>query len=561
MATVQLQINDGGRASSTLGGTPVRRIGCVVGVVALAAALVVATPPVVATGAIEPESAERQILVGYSPGASGSARAEARRSVGGRLLETVVSGASGRAHVELVGLRDNDKSRAINRLERNPKVAYAEPNWLVTHGAESEDPYYTSGSLWGMYGDGTSPANQYGSQAGEAWAAGNTGATAVYVGVIDEGIDTKHPDLDANIWTNPFDPEDGSDNDGNGVVDDVHGWDFFNDDSSVYDGDDDHGTHVAGTIGAESNGAGVVGVNWSVTLISGKFLGPNGGYISDAVRAVDYFTDLKARHGLNIVATNNSWGGGGYSQAMYDAIETANLAGILFIAAAGNGGRDGKGDNNDSSPSYPSSYENANVIAVAAINSNGGKPSWSNYGATTVDLGAPGMSIYSTVGGGGYSAYSGTSMATPHVTGAAAIYAALDPTASAAKTKQAILDSTIPTSSMEGRTVTGGRLSVSALLGVAAGPFEPAPPEDGTGLTLSARGYKVKGFQTVDLTWSNATSADVDIYRSGVIVTTTVNDGTHTDKLNQKGGGTHTYKVCEADAEATTCSNEVTVTF
>ncbi len=252
------------------------------------------------------------------------------------------------------------------------------------------------------------------------------------------------------------------DNDGNGYVDDIHGWDFANNDETIYDGGnrgslDDHGTHVSGTIGAKANnGTGVVGVNWNVTLISGKFLGRNGGSSADAVKAVDYFTNLKTSKGLNIVATNNSWGGGGYSQALYDAINRANAANILFIAAAGNSGTD-----NDVTASYPSNYDLPNVIAVAAIDKFGALASFSQYGKTTVDLGAPGVAINSTTAFNTYSSYNGTSMATPHVTGGAALYAATFPGSSAATIKAAILNSAVPTASLNGKTVTGGRLNVS----------------------------------------------------------------------------------------------------
>ncbi len=351
---------------------------------------------------------------------------------------------------------------AVARLRADPNVIYAEANTELINNATSNDTYYTKGSLWGMYGDATSPANPYGSQAGEAWAAGHTGSNEVYVGVIDEGIQYTHPELAANVWTNPFDPIDGKDNDGNGYVDDVHGWDFANNDSSIYDGGkrgslDDHGTHVAGTIGAKGgNGAGVAGVNWNVSLISGKFLGRSGGTLANAVKAVDYMTDLKTRHGLNIVATNNSWGGGGYSQSLYDAINRANTANILFIAAAGNAG-----SNNDSTASYPSNYDLPNVIAVAAIDKNGALASFSNYGATTVDIGAPGVSIISTTAFNTYSSYSGTSMAAPHVSGAAALYASTHPGATAAQIKDAILGTATPTTSLAGKTATGGRLNVS----------------------------------------------------------------------------------------------------
>jgi len=325
-----------------------------------------------------------------------------------------------------------------------------------------------------MYGDGTTPTNQFGSQAGEAWAANKTGSKTVYVGVIDEGIQFTHPDLDANVWNNPFDLADGVDNDGNGYVDDLHGWDFDGNNNTIYDGGtrgslDDHGTHVAGTIGAEGgNGIGVAGVNWNVTYISGKFLGRRGGTTANAIKAVDYFTDLKTRHGLDIVATSNSWGGGGFSQALLDAINRGGNKDILFIAAAGNGGSDGVGDNNDTTANYPSNYECTNggsrgwdcVIAVAAITSSGARSSFSNYGLKTVDLGAPGSGIYSTTAYNTYSSYSGTSMATPHVSGGAALYAATH-TDRGAALKNALLASTVPTASLDGKTVTGGRLNVS----------------------------------------------------------------------------------------------------
>jgi subtilisin family serine protease len=385
----------------------------------------------------------------------------------------VARGEGDRGEVELVRTPPGaDRSASARRIEAGPAVLAAEPNFLYTHAATSTDPYYTNGSLWGMYGDATTRVNQYGSQAGEAWAAGHTGSADVYVGVIDEGIQFTHPDLAGQVWTNPFDAADGVDNDGNGYVDDLHGWDFAGNNNTIYDGGtsgnaDDHGTHVSGTIGAKANTAGVVGVTWNVTLVSGKFLGKQGGNTANAIKALDYFTNLKTRHGLNIVATNNSWGGGGFSQALLDAITRAARQNILFIAAAGNGGRDGVGDNNNTVASYPSNYNTTSgagydsVIAVAAITSAGAKADFSNYGATTVDLGAPGQGVWSTTASNTYSSYSGTSMATPHVTGGAALYASTHPGATAATIRSAILSSTVPTASMSGRTATGGRLNVS----------------------------------------------------------------------------------------------------
>lgn len=430
-----------------------------------------------AASRVEAASVPGELLVQFRANATDEDKGRALGRNGGEELENIRTQAArndGRGDLVLARFQpDLPQAAAIRNLQNDPAVEFVEPNWIYTHQAVSNDPYYTNGSLWGMYGDATTPANQYGSQAGEAWAAGHTGSSTVYVGVIDEGIQFTHPDLDANVWTNPFDLVDGVDNDGNGYVDDIHGWDFDGNNNTIYDGGthgslDDHGTHVTGTIGAEGgNGIGVAGVNWSVTYISGKFLGRRGGTTANAVKATDYFTDLKTRHGLNIVATNNSWGGGGFSQALLDAINRGGNAGILFIAAAGNGGSDGVGDNNDTTASYPSNYQcTANltydcVIAVASITSTGARSSFSNYGATTVDLGAPGSGINSTTAFNTYSSFSGTSMATPHVTGAAALYASTHPGASAATIKAAILASTIPTTSLLGSTVTGGRLNVS----------------------------------------------------------------------------------------------------
>ncbi len=354
---------------------------------------------------------------------------------------------------------------AMEKLRANPEVEYAEPNWIYQHYATSNDPYFTNGSLWGMSSSTSVPANEFGSGAANAWAANKLGSSNVYIGIIDEGYMYTHEDLAANAGTNPGETAgDGIDNDGNGLVDDVYGWDFDGNNSSVFDGTgDDHGTHVAGTIGGVGgNGIGVAGVVWNVKLLNAKFLGRRGGTTANAIKAVDYFTGLKSK-GVNVVATNNSWGGGGFSQGLKDAIDRAGVAGILFIAAAGNSGSD-----NDVTASYPSGYTSANIIAVASITSTGALSSFSQYGATTVDIGAPGSAIWSTIPASSkgsiissYASYSGTSMATPHVSGAAALYASLNPGASAATIKAAILGQATPTASLSGKVVSNGRLNVA----------------------------------------------------------------------------------------------------
>lgn len=425
--------------------------------------------------------AQNELLIGFKPSASAADEARVLARVKGNFIKRMRARRDVEAktpsidHVKLAG----SVAAALDLIQNDPAVAFVEPNYRIERYDTSNDSYYTSGSLWGMYGDDApvcGPAgttNNYGIDAEEAWSLGYTGSKSVYVGVIDEGVDTKHPDLAGNIWVNPYESIDGVDNDGNGYVDDVNGWDFYNKDNTVFDaGDGDaHGTHVSGTIGGRGgNGLGVAGVNWNVSVISTKFLGPTGGYTSDAVSAINYLRDLKTRHGLNIVASSNSWGGGGYSSAMHTAIIRAAKQGILFVAAAGNAS-----SNNDTTANYPSNYTTLQgtsiespasyeaVIAVAAITSTGALASFSNYGATTVDIGAPGSGIVSTVPNSSYASYSGTSMATPHLSGAIALYASVYPYATAEQIRSALLGSAAPTTSLIGRTATGGRLSLNGL--------------------------------------------------------------------------------------------------
>jgi subtilisin family serine protease len=352
-----------------------------------------------------------EVIVQFHPGAVDSDKASVRALVAGTAresLSTRVMEETGTGDLELVGLpAGTSVGDAIARLRSHTWVRFAEPNWIYTHHElVANDPSYQVGLLWGMTGVASRFA-KYGANAAGAWAAGHVGSSTVHVAVIDEGVMRTHRDLAQNMWTNAHDPIDGLDNDGNGYVDDRYGWDFAGGNNGVYDGaSDDHGTHVAGTIGAVGgNGIGVVGVNWNVTIIPVKFLGRQGGTTANAIRALDYVTDLKRRHGIDVVATNNSWGGGGFSQALLDAINRAGDAGILFVAAAGNGGSDLVGDSNDISADYPSAYEcTLNrafdcVIAVTALSPTGRLASFANHGASSVDIAAPGVGILSTVPG------------------------------------------------------------------------------------------------------------------------------------------------------------------
>jgi subtilisin family serine protease len=324
------------------------------------------------------------------------------------------------------------------------------------------DPRFASGDLWGLHNTGQSGGKADADiDAPEAWDI-STGSSSVVVAVIDTGVQIDHPDLRDNIWTNPGEtPGDGIDNDGNGFVDDVNGWDFVNNDGSVYDGTfDDHGTHCAGTIaGRGDNGTGVVGVTWNTKIMSLKWINEfGGGNTSDAISAVNYATMMKSR-GVNVPLTSNSWRIFGTSEALKSAIDAGGGAGIMFVTSAGNSALD-----NDAIPKYPASFDSDCIVAVAATDRNDGLASFSNVGAKSVDLGAPGVSIVSTVPAGTYASYNGTSMAAPHVSGVAALALSVDPTLTVGQLKEALLASVDKIPSLAGKTVTGGRLNARKTL-------------------------------------------------------------------------------------------------
>ena len=325
-------------------------------------------------------------------------------------------------------------------------------NKTVSTTAYPNDPIYTSGDQWG--------ANNI--KAPQAWAT-NKGSQQIYVGLIDEGIFHWHPDLCGQIWKNPFETQNGIDDDGNGYIDDIHGWDFYHNDSTIFDFSDGHGTHTAGTIGANTDNAiGVAGISPNVTIVSAKFL-QQSGTLDAAIKAIDYITDLKIRHNMNFVATSNSWGyQGEFVQVLSDAVNRERQAGILFIAAAGN-----NAGNNDVSDFWPANLSLTldNVISVAAIDVNNNLASFSNYGATSVHIGAPGVGIWSTLYNSNldpiYANFSGTSMAAPHVSGAAALYKAGHPTATYLQVKNAILNNARAIPALTGKSTTGGTLDAS----------------------------------------------------------------------------------------------------
>lgn len=287
----------------------------------------------------------------------------------------------------------------------------------------------------------------------EAWQV-TTGESSVVVAVIDSGVDYTHQDLDSNIWVNPGEvPGNGIDDDGNGFVDDVHGYDFWSNDPDPMDGGT-HGTHVAGTIAAEGNNAiGVVGVAPDIKIMPIRFLGPRGGFTSDAIRALDYAVSNGAK------ISNNSWGGGSYSRMLVDAISRTEMAGHIFVAAAGNSGAD-----NDKNPHYPASYDSNNIISVAATDSSDRLASFSNTGFNSVDIAAPGVSTYSTLPGNRYGYMSGTSMATPHVSGVVALTWSLHPEWTADQVISNVIGSGDARPQLSGKIASGARLNAAQAL-------------------------------------------------------------------------------------------------
>lgn len=293
---------------------------------------------------------------------------------------------------ELWTLESTSVADAVELGRQDPRIEYIEPDYILqTAETIPNDPSFPE--QWGMLNTGQSggtPGSDV--SAVHAWAL-ETGED-VLVGVIDTGVDRNHPDLAENIYTNPGEiPGNGIDDDNNGFIDDVHGWDFRNDDNDPEDSVG-HGTHVAGTIGAVgNNGIGVAGMSWRVKILPIKFLGIHGGTTSDAVRSIEYATMMGVR------LTNNSWGGSGASVALEEAIEDAGDHGILFVAAAGNIAID-----NDIVPYFPSSINLDNIIAVTGTNADDNLSSTSNFGKNSVDIGAPGFRIMSTIPGGGATA-------------------------------------------------------------------------------------------------------------------------------------------------------------
>jgi subtilisin family serine protease len=468
-----------------------------------------------------------KVLVGFTDGTTAADAQSVIRSVGA--AETAVIGAG--THVLRVPTGQVEET--IARLRTHPHVRYAEPDYIVHADMTPNDSLYHK--LWGLQKI----------HADTAWDS-TTGTRDVVVGVVDTGIDYAHPDLAANVWSN------------NGLINGcaagTHGYNALTNGCDPMD-DHNHGTHVSGTIGAVgNNGIGVIGVDPNVSIMGLKFLNSGGsGTTSGAVTAIDWAVKAKVA-GVNVRVLSNSWGGGGYSQALKDEIEKAGARDILFVAAAGNSGR-----NNDATPFYPCSYHTGNEICVAASDNRDRLASFSNYGASTVDLAAPGADILSTIRAGGYGTMSGTSMATPHVSGTAALVLAKG-YESVADLKTTILSTVDPIADAAGKTTSGGRLDADAA--VLASRPTPAPVGDFS-LAVSPSSQAVSGGSaatyTVTLTPSGGFSGSVYLAASGLPYGTSASFGSNPVTV-QSSASASTTLVVTTTASTPNGKNTFTIT-
>ncbi|MCE3015072.1 MAG: S8 family serine peptidase [Pirellula sp.] len=448
--------------------------------------------------------------------------------------------------------------QALAFWQSHPNVAIVTPDFELTTQSIPNDPQF--GSLWGLI--------NYGAQGGlanadiniePAWALGT--ATNVVTAVIDTGVDYTHPDLAANIWSNTDEVAgNGIDDDGNGYIDDIRGWDFVSNDSDPMD-DNGHGTHVAGTIGAVGdNGIGVTGVAWKASIMPLKFLDQSGsGSLSNAIKAIQY-----ARvNGAKII--NASWGGGGFSSALQSAISQFITSGGLFVAAAGN-----EATNNDVTPSYPANYQG--VISVGASTRTDTRASFSNFG-TSVDVFAPGQSILSTLPGNRYGSLSGTSMATPQVAGALALLWGQNPTLTATTISQALINNT--DNILRALNSTHGRINVGAAATAlrTSNPTTPPtnPPTTPPPTTPVSRSFGIQGnFAIADATATRASVQrftinvneniriqDLDVqlqiqhtYASDLVIRLIAPSGTTQTLIQRRGGFTQNIQTTLSD-EAT----------
>ena len=443
---------------------------------------------------------EGELIVRFAPRPDGKSASPVDKqqiltSLGRGTIKREFSLVPGLSVIELpAGMTVEDALQAFYETEG---ILYAQPNYKV-HAISTFPDDTRFDDLWGMHNTGqTGGTVDADIDAPEAWDIA-TGSSEIIVAVIDTGVDYDHVDLAGNMWINTDEiPGNGQDDDGNGYVDDVYGYDFYNDDGDPYD-DNGHGTHVSGTIGAiGNNNEGVAGVCWNVKIMALKFLSAGGsGNTDDAIGCVEYSVLM----GANL--SSNSWGGGGYSQALWDTIDAAGAAGMLFIAAAGNDGVD-----TDISPHYPSSYDCDSIVAVMSTDHYDDMSSFSNYGPISVDLGAPGSSILSCVPGDQYQYKNGTSMATPHVAGACALLWSVNPMLSSADLQNILIGTVDPT--LTGLCVSEGRLNLFNAISQMQAPWIEIAPDSGS----AAPG----DLNDVNVTF-NATVLEPGVYEAEIVV-------------------------------------------
>ena len=434
---------------------------------------------------VSEEYAPDRLIVRYDPNQlrTESAMMSAQSATNAEVGSSVIAdfGPRGIPGMQIVEVKSTTLDSAMKAYKESSDVMYVEPDYKISlspvekvgKDADLGDMQKASSVYpndpgfhyeWGMQNTGQAPF--YGTagadiDATSAWGV-TTGSTGVTVAVVDTGVDYTHPDLAANIWHNSGETVNGIDDDGNGYIDDIRGWNFVSKSNDPMD-DNGHGTHCAGTIAAVgNNGIGIAGVNWNSKIIPLKFLDSKGsGYVSDAISAILYANKM----GASVIS--NSWSGTGYSQSLKDAIDASSA---IVICAAGNSAK-----NSDVTPQYPAAYSSNNIISVAATNYNDNLASFSNYGVKSVDLAAPGVSIYSTTISGGYKYLSGTSMATPYVSGVAALIKTQSPTISSSQIKSKIIDNCDVLSSLSGKLVTGGRLNAAKAMGQSTSTPTPIP--------------------------------------------------------------------------------------
>jgi len=368
----------------------------------------------------------------------------------------------GIAGLKVVKIPENSSvEETLEQYSNSPDVLYAEPNYIYHINEVPGDPDF--GLLWGLentgqYANGVSGTPGADIDVLNAWNI-TTGSDDIVIAVIDTGVLLTHPDLKDNIWENTDEVIDGIDNDNNGYIDDIHGWDFYSDDNDPTDLNG-HGSHCSGIIaGVGNNSVGITGVMWNAKIMPLRFLGSDGsGTTLGAIDAIIYARN----NGADVIS--NSWGGGGYSVSLENAIR--NFGGPA-ICSAGN-----KGYNTEIIPSYPGSYSLDNIITVAATDSDDLRASFSNYGPVSVDVGAPGVNIYSTVTDNSYIYKRGTSMAAPFVSGLAGLVLSSNPALSTSEVKELIINNVDPLPSLSSITVSGGRINAFKTLSAIIIPSE-----------------------------------------------------------------------------------------